>query len=995
MRDRGTSPATAGFALVLTIALLAFLVLLLVALATFTRIETGVAGNIQRQAQARQNALLALDIALGQLQRAAGPDQRVTASADSFGQANPHYTGVWDAAVGGVAPLTWLVSGNEGTDPLAVTPATNRADSVELVGRQTSGRPDDVLVPKQPIKAVGMPGQSGPAIVGHYAWWVGDQGVKAPVALADSSAAVDYPPYDSIELRRRLRQQIGLGAGAADFEASDAQNHSLVRNLSVFNQLAFLRKADATPLGPAMVRRNYHAWSPNNLAVLASTKPGGLRQDLSLAPGLLGSAFAAWAGYPAYMESPSAPGVPAPSPGYADDPLRRRYRMTPAVSSAGVTHGVWPVLTYFLLTFNVRTQGGSSAAKPIEARARWMLTLWNPYTSAFVPENLRMEITGLPAAVQIVDETLGSVPATVSLPGLFGSPLRIYLPWDYASAPDADRQSWLPGRVYTWTALEDAAAATPAQGYVSKFDSRNLSADAGQGVQRSAGAATLDGDDVCHLAVAGSQALILKLSAARPAGDVLLATFRSPEFAGFSTTPRKLSAGTYQFSYLFRLAESADTPAAPQTWLTGSGGDVRRSDLGPEAFVTGPNGNRPELYENYTTISAPDRLCDRAANAFSYNEDAPLFELPRAPLLSLGQLQHLQLAGIRSFAIGNSWGAAATVNAIPAGALFDRFYFSGLAPGVAPSPGKPLPNSPLQVLPRKMDGTVLAPGDLAAPSLGGWSAKYLMQGGAFNLNSVNRDAWLATLCSVRFPGPLPFGYLDASAAAGTAGDASIRALNLGGALFFRFPQSAQEVWKADDPQGGSTYAASTTAPPAAPNNPSGANTHLFRRGFRTLDAVQRGALADAIVALAGQKQSAAGPWRSLEEFLNPSALFTDENGQPVSLLEMAIARAQLNATVAEFSSQWLTQGDIMTALAPVLQPRSDTFVIRTYGDAFNPVTGATEGRAWSEALVQRLPGYFDPADPEETPPLRLNPVNARFGRRFKIVSFRWLTRSDI
>src|SRR5690606_30520552 len=76
-------PATArGFALLITITLVAFLVLILVGLATLTRVETQVAANSQLQAQARQNALMALNIALGQLQKHTGPDQRVTATAD-------------------------------------------------------------------------------------------------------------------------------------------------------------------------------------------------------------------------------------------------------------------------------------------------------------------------------------------------------------------------------------------------------------------------------------------------------------------------------------------------------------------------------------------------------------------------------------------------------------------------------------------------------------------------------------------------------------------------------------------------------------------------------------------------------------------------------------------------------------------------------------------------------------------------------------------------
>ena len=164
--------------------------------------------------------------------------------------------------------------------------------------------------------------------------------------------------------------------------------------------------------------------------------------------------------------------------------------------------------------------------------------------------------------------------------------------------------------------------------------------------------------------------------------------------------------------------------------------------------------------------------------------------------------------------------------------------------------------------------------------------------------------------------------------------------------------------------------------------------------------------------------SLGGPFRSLEDFLSPSPLFAgvDAEGNalaPRSVLEAAIADAGINSAIPEFSSQWLTQGDVMTALAPILFPRSDTFVIRTYGEAVNPATTAVEGRAWAEAIVQRVPEYFDPSVPPETPLSAFEPVpnpddpaapptstpsqdlNKLYGRRFKIISFRWLTRSDI
>jgi len=74
--------------------------------------------------------------------------------------------------------------------------------------------------------------------------------------------------------------------------------------------------------------------------------------------------------------------------------------------------------------------------------------------------------------------------------------------------------------------------------------------------------------------------------------------------------------------------------------------------------------------------------------------------------------------------------------------------------------------------------------------------------------------------------------------------------------------------------------------------------------------------------------------------------------------------------------------------------RSDTFLVRAYGDVVNPVTGAIEARAWCEAVVQRLPDYVDPVDPPEKSS-GLSPTNETYGRRFEIVRFRWLSPEEV
>ncbi len=1008
---------THGFALLITLTLLAFVVLLLVGLASYTRIETAVAGSFQRQAQARQNAQLALDVALAQLQKHAGPDTRVTATAESvpgFNGQKRFYTGVWDASTGGSPPV-WLVSGLETNTAQNVTEAiTPAADQVVLVGPNTNGSaflangnpgPTQIVVRRQNLTSVGVPGQAGAtaATIGRYAWWIGDQGVKAPIAAPDKSASVIYPPFGNDvqqnELGGRIRQQISLGAGPANFEPRDAINALLVPNLKAANQLAFLRTPGGAAVGLATLQANYAAWSPNNFNVLADTAGTGLKRDLSIDPSLLGASAQAWLDYTTYMESPDASAISAfpPIPAITPESLRRRYVMQPGPPA------ISPVLSFFLLSFNVRTlptPGGNPSAtpQPVQVRFRGAVSLWNPAASALVPENLQLEIVGLPRTLRLDNVTTPSDSVVIPFATLFeeSGALRLNLPWSVAtpsgSLKEDERRSWLPGRTYSWTVEEDVSDRSPTpDGYATRLNSQNISTVSGDGVQRALTGLVIDGSDQGHLETSLKTQLTVNLVAVRSTGNVTLASFTSPEFDAFRTTTRAIGSFTYSPTFVFRLAESEQGLGA---WLTANR-DLREATVPAEAFVIGTtgsvNGPDPSLYENTTRISAPDRLLDRDVASYDFNEDAPVFELPRGPLLSMGALQHLALPGARPFSVGNSWGATADINGTPAARLFDQFFFSGLTPAVTPlTEGNALvlPNPLLRVAPRSATGTPTTVDDLrAAPTAR--SSKFLLQGGAFNVNSTNVAAWAAVLRSVRFPASA-FNYLVADGATGTAAETgeTTASVQSGDAQFFRFSQSAQETYNAEPGLA------------AGAGNTSAANTHLFRQGMITLDADKVTALAAQIVALVRARHAASGPFRSLAEFLSPSPDFLDAAGGQISLLEKAIADAAINVDAAgnpiEFSSQFLTQGDIMTALAPVLFPRSDTFVIRTYGEAVNPVTGNPEGRAWAEATVQRTPEYFDPADDATVAPGDLtSEANKTYGRRFKVVSFRWLTRADL
>ncbi|MCW1923122.1 hypothetical protein OKA05_11210 [Luteolibacter arcticus] len=173
--------------------------------------------------------------------------------------------------------------------------------------------------------------------------------------------------------------------------------------------------------------------------------------------------------------------------------------------------------------------------------------------------------------------------------------------------------------------------------------------------------------------------------------------------------------------------------------------------------------------------------------------------------------------------------------------------------------------------------------------------------------------------------------------------------------------------------------------------------HAKWNGYRRLTAEQIEKLAQEIVTEVKQR----GPFQSLAEFVNrrPGEGDLAQNGA----LQAAIDRAGLNDAVrdaihdlgngntADGAPGVINQADLLTPLAPQLVVRGDTFRIRTYGEAADD--RGSKVRAWAEATVQRVPDFIDPTDKATATPTSV--VNQSFGRRFELVSFRWLKPGEL
>ena len=254
---RAASPFARGFALVVTMVMMALVITLVMALLALAVAATSQQSSIRDSLVARSNARLALAMALGDLQKFAGPDQRITATADMGGDTGGerlpdgkppvnkqsldnvpkgltavqpgtrYWTGVWtnsrpadEIYTKNPSPtlVQWLVSGNGGKKAMpAVTPDSPSVglkgggsagnETAVLVGKGTVGPPSspdslDRYVTAPIIRIAPPAGTSGQA-TGRYAWWVGDEGVKSRINLRPPDGANTVATYQQLAAQRR------------------------------------------------------------------------------------------------------------------------------------------------------------------------------------------------------------------------------------------------------------------------------------------------------------------------------------------------------------------------------------------------------------------------------------------------------------------------------------------------------------------------------------------------------------------------------------------------------------------------------------------------------------------------------------------------------------------------------------------------------------------------------------------------------------------------
>jgi type II secretory pathway pseudopilin PulG len=243
-------------------------------------------GQTSARQIAQANARLALQIAIGELQKNLGPDQRVSTDGRLLGDTPRHWVSVWrttmddgspyivrDSENGGLKDLrndAWdarekkiatLVSGNEVEQKYTTDDADDTM--VELMSERSEDTYAGTRV-KAPRVKLGKSGKSA----GSYAWWVGDQGIKANVATRD---ATQRNPSTSGWRALQLAQDASWSKATGGKELTDEVRARLVSS----GQL------DLAATDKVAQRKDYHDFTTDSKGLLTDVRAGGWKKDLT------------------------------------------------------------------------------------------------------------------------------------------------------------------------------------------------------------------------------------------------------------------------------------------------------------------------------------------------------------------------------------------------------------------------------------------------------------------------------------------------------------------------------------------------------------------------------------------------------------------------------------------------------------------------------------------------------------------------------------------
>ncbi|MGL5017501.1 MAG: hypothetical protein ACRDBP_05170, partial [Luteolibacter sp.] len=1084
--------------------LMILLTVIAVGLLSLSAITLRSSGQGQAQATARANARMAMMLAIGELQKEMGPDQRISAPGGQLLEegnksARNHWAGAYDSWPAGSEmrpnPVfrRWLISGNESV-----------LTSLGSVKSGTSLASEDVtLVPgdaeSDPVKAGVVSSTNG-----SFAWWVADENTKAKLGGRVEDAADADASVARMQTAPRASHEVFIGA-------------AFTRDAPEFDRIVSTKTVDL--LGKS-ANPTFHHLTSSATGLLTNVRSGGFKKDLSFhleksaasadktplysagsTPGI--NFYELWRDYNVWgeIEYPS-------NPPQHQDKKAMPSGVPTMVGLPGATAAATDPFLYYRAVTKLQTtlicsliaEKGTTGGKDdykLFLIVDPVYSIWNPFNipiqisqSAFTtfktwtfPYNLKLNLASASGS-KIVDKSMLSLMRAGVGANFFNAEIGRQVP-----------VTMRPGEVQIQSQGFNQPIKTLGG---NRYHDNTLGWDFGGGykfeIEYEKNATNRNGTHKITYSLNpnndtnGKWGLFLSghtLGRADQPGDWAHIGGHNIDF---TTVRRGPAINATSFPSIFPTIP--EDPSAMKTIA-----QLASGDKWPICVYT--LGLRAENDPDFDAISAPDQAGTRATARFlqrmnpkslaldMFNLDPALVRasplqvgmrrlnglgalgvecdstglgyyggsfssregvsylvthhVPTKPIHSLGALQHSladgaldgtindgakQLLPSLSHPMANSFApsviAPDKIRTTLAGrdaadhsylanlALWDDWFFSSISPETASthknkstaereqktrlekflSGQAKLPNS--RMLPVSGDPTKAVSkvfnGSQPATDAHLRTAALMFVDGAFNVNSVSVPAWKSLLSGLKGES-VPVRQTPST------------------------PKTPNLISTTGTPVAGLLVPSGEEIPDSSLNDPK--NPQQWT-GFRALTDPQIDELAKAIV----KQVRLRGPFTSLADFINrrpgndkdlalSGALQSALDDPAVTINEGFRSAGRSLSTVAagfEFPEAEqgikaigapgeVKQGDLLTPLAPLISVRGDTFLIRSYGDARDK-SGKITARAWCEAVVRRLPDYVDPSESADQAALPTSKANITFGRRFEIVSTRWLAPSE-
>ena len=291
-----------GFALVVTLSLMVLLTVIAVGLLSLSAVSLRSSSQGSAQAEARANARLALMLAIGELQKYAGPDRAVTATseilaASTAAVAKPITTGVWEswwdfnpnASPDYKTEKTsrfrrWLVSSSEMEAPSSWDFVMN-AWTGKTVGLVDTGSLGTGATSAAKVTAGLVPLSKNGKVHGSYAWHVADESVKARINLyRDPGQNATLAQKRALLAGHRPDPSVMKSPAGQLLEGilpTDLSPDEFTEATASTGRIIDLEQAELLDQAKGRIKPFRNDITPYSLGVMTDVRGGGLKEDLS------------------------------------------------------------------------------------------------------------------------------------------------------------------------------------------------------------------------------------------------------------------------------------------------------------------------------------------------------------------------------------------------------------------------------------------------------------------------------------------------------------------------------------------------------------------------------------------------------------------------------------------------------------------------------------------------------------------------------------------